>query len=271
MTRKGTPGLAGLLVLGLASGTGSVQAAHEALWPNRAWSFQGPTGTFDRAGLQRGFQVYREVCAACHSLSRIRYRDLAALGYTPAQIKHLAAQDRVVDAHRDAQGMPVERPALPQDALHAPFPSDEAARQANQGALPPDLSLIIKARKGGPDYLHALLTGYTPPPAGFAVQDGLHYNTAFPGHQVAMAPPLTDGQVMYTDGTQATVSQMAEDVATFLTWASEPAMEQRKQTGLQVMMYTGVLTLLLLGVMRRLRRRLFPACFPPPQNKGSCS
>lgn len=218
--------------------------------PKQKWSFQGFKGTFDRASAQRGLKVYREVCAACHGLSLVTFEKLEALGFSKAQVKAIAAEYKVVDGPND-EGEMFERNALISDRMPAPFKNEKAARAANNGAYPPDQSLIVKARKGGPDYVYALLTGYENPPEGFQVGDGLHYNKYFPGHQIAMIKPLNDGQVSFDDGTPATVDQMARDVTTFLTWVAEPELEERKRTGFKVMLYLLILTGLLYVTMRR--------------------
>lgn len=218
--------------------------------PKQNWSFSGPLSTFDRPALQRGLQVYKQVCAACHSLNRLAYRNLSALGYNEAEIKAIAAEYSVMDGPND-EGEMFERPARPSDIFKAPFANDEAARYANNGALPPDLSLIVRARSGGPDYIYALLTGYTEAPADFTVSEGMHYNKYFAGHQIAMAAPLVAGGVTYEDGTDASVEQMAKDVSTFLTWASEPVMEKRKQVGLKAMIFLLVFSLLMYATKRK--------------------
>jgi cytochrome c1 len=206
--------------------------------PSQHWSFDGVFGTYDRAALQRGFQVYKEVCSACHRLNYVHFRDLAALGYTEDQIKGIAAAwpQQVTDGPNDT-GQMFQRPARPSDAIPGPFPNDEAARAANNGALPPDLSLIAKAREGGADYVYAILNGFVQPPADFKLMQGMYYNAYFPGHQIKMPPPLNPDQVTFADKTPATVPQMAHDVATFLMWASEPHMEARKRLGMQVFVF----------------------------------
>lgn len=216
------------------------------------WSFEGATATFDRAAMQRGFQVYKQVCSACHSMNLLSYRNLSALGYNEDEIKTIAAEYTVMDGPND-EGEMFERPARPSDRFKAPFANDQAARYANNGALPADLSLIVRARAGGPDYIYGLLTGYTQAPADMVMGEGMHYNKAFVGHQIAMAAPLVEGGVTYEDGTDASVEQMAKDVATFLTWASEPVMEIRKQTGLKVMIFLFIFA----GLMYFTKRRVW--------------
>jgi ubiquinol-cytochrome c reductase cytochrome c1 subunit len=214
------------------------------------WHHDGPFGTFDRAAAQRGFQVYREVCSTCHSLTYVAFRNLTDLGFSPEQVEALAAEYTVTDGPND-EGEMFERPARPSDPIPPPYPNPQAARVANGGALPPDLSLITKARAGGTDYVFSIPQGYSEPPPGESGPEGTYYNAYFPGHWIAMPPPLQDGAVQYADGTQATVPQMAEDVATFLTWAGEPTLEQRKRTGLKVTLFLVVFTGLTYATMRK--------------------
>ena len=189
--------------------------------PAVKWSFNGPFGTYDRASLQRGFQVYNEVCSSCHSMKLLSYRNLEGIGLTPAQVKVIAAS-KTVPGEPNNDGAATTRPALPSDRFASPFPNDQAARAANNGALPPDQSDLEKAREGGADYIHALMIGYVKPPADVKVPDGLYYNEYFLGGKIHMPPPLSDGAVTYADGTKASVDQMGRDVATFLTWGVEP-------------------------------------------------
>src|SRR5690349_10440074 len=185
-----------------------VHAAEEQDIPKQHWSFDGVMGTYDRAALQRGYQVYKEVCSACHSMSLVHYRDLGppgingtgGIGFNADEVKALAAEVEVTDGPNDAGEM-FQRPGKPADRFKAPFANANAARAANNGALPPDLSLIAKARKGGPDYIYAILTGYTDPPPDVKLMEGMNYNKAFPGHQIAMPKPLNPDQVTYADGT----------------------------------------------------------------------
>ena len=237
-------------------------AAEEQDIPKQHWSFDGPFGTYDRAALQRGFQVYKEVCSACHSMSLVHYRDLGppgingtgGIGFSADEVKALAAEVEVTDGPND-QGEMFQRPGKPADRFKAPFPNDNAARASNNGALPPDLSLMAKARKGGPNYIYAVLTGYTDPPPGVQVMEGMHYNKAFPGHQIAMPPPLNPDQVTYADGTKATVEQMAHDVSTFLNWTAEPELEARKRLGVKVILFL----ILLSGLLYIAKRKIWAA------------
>lgn len=241
------------VALALAAALAVPAVAAEAPKPAKQdWSFNGPFGTFDRAALQRGFQVYKEVCSACHGLRQVYYRNLSALGYNEDEIKALAATVEVQDGPND-EGQMFNRPGRPYDRFKSPFANDNAARAANNGALPPDLSVITKARPHGADYLYALLTGYAQPPADVKIPDGMQYNTAFAGQQIAMAAPLSEGSVTYADGTKATVAQMSKDVTTFLAWAAEPEMEERKRLGFKVMLFLLVLT----GVLYAAKRRIW--------------
>jgi ubiquinol-cytochrome c reductase cytochrome c1 subunit len=224
--------LIGLLLLAPARG----EAQETPALPHQQWSFDGVFGTYDKAAMQRGFQVYKQICSVCHPVNHLYFRDLEALGYTPDQVKAIAASDQVTDGPND-QGQMYQRPGRPSDPIPGPFPNDQAARAANGGALPPDLSMIVKAREGGPDYVYALMNGFKPPPAGFSVPSGKYYNEYFPGHLIAMPPPLSDGAVTYADGTKATVQQMAHDVATFLNWASEPNLDTRHRVGVRVFLF----------------------------------
>jgi ubiquinol-cytochrome c reductase cytochrome c1 subunit len=250
--RKPVALLAGLAGLVLAAGAMAQEEERPPLLnPPSGWSFSGVFGTFDRASLQRGYQIYSEVCSNCHSMNLLYYRNLAALGYNEDQIKAFAAQKEVTDGPND-QGEMFKRPARPYDHFVAPFANEKAARAANNGALPPDLSLVIKAREGGADYVYSLLQGYKPPPSDFKLAEGMQYNLYFPGHQIAMPPPLADNAVTFADGTPATLQQEAHDVAAFLTWASEPTMEDRKRTGAKVILFLLVMAGLLYGTKRKI-------------------
>ena len=219
--------------------------------PNANFSFEGLFGTFDRASAQRGLQVYMEVCAACHSLHHLSYRNLRDLGLSEAEVRAIAATVQVQDGPND-EGQMFERPGRPSDRFRSPYPNDQAARAAQNGALPPDLSVMVKAREGGADYVHALLTGYTDPPEGVQLMEGMNYNRFFPGHQIAMAPPLSDDRVSFHDQTPATVEQMARDVTTFLAWAAEPELEQRRALGVKVVLFLTILGGLAYAVKRKI-------------------
>lgn len=205
--------------------------------PEGGWPQQGMFGTFDRGALQRGFAVYKQVCAACHSLKLLSYRNLADLGYNEAEIKAIAADVQVQDGPND-QGEMFDRAGRPSDHFKSPFANDNAARAANNGALPPDLSLIIKARHNGPDYVYSLLLGYKDAPADVKLMPGMNYNPVFAGGQIGMPSPLSaDDLVSYSDGTKATREQMAKDVVQFLNWAADPHMEERKRIGIRVVLF----------------------------------
>ena len=208
--------------------------------PKQDWSFSGPFGSYDKASAQRGFQIYKEVCSACHSMKLSYYRELEGIGLSEAQIKAVAAEQTFPTIGDD--GQPAERPGLPSDHFHSPFPNEKAARAALNGALPPDLSLIVNAREGNADYVYAILNGYTAPPAGFNLMPGMNYNTYFPGHQIGMPPPLNDGQVTFADGTPNTLPQMSHDVGTFLAWASNPELAERKQIGVRIILFLVFMT-----------------------------
>ncbi len=238
------------VAIGLGVG-GPLQAAgtEEPLIQHH-WPFEGVFGHFDRAAAQRGLQVYREVCSTCHALKYIAFRNLAELGYSDDEVKAIAAQYQITDGPND-EGEMYQRPGKPADFFPPPFANDQAARASNNGALPPDLSLITKAREGGASYVFSLLQGFHDAPAGESGPPGTYYNVYFPSHWIGMPPPLSDGQVTYADGTKASVEQMANDVANFLTWAAEPTLEARKQTGLKVLLFLIVLTALLYATKRK--------------------
>lgn len=217
--------------------------------PSMKWSFDGLFGSFDRPALRRGFQVYTEVCAACHSLRLVHYRSLSAIGFTEDQVKAIAAEVEVTDGP-DAEGEMFDRPGRPSDRFLSPFPNDNAARAANNGALPPDLSLVTKSRIGGANYIYGLMVGYKDAPEGMEMSEDMAYNMYFPGHQIAMPAPLSDEQVEYADGTEATVPQMSKDVTNFLVWAAEPELEERKRMGVKVVLFLVLLTGMLFAVKR---------------------
>ncbi|MBV9458093.1 MAG: cytochrome b N-terminal domain-containing protein [Bradyrhizobium sp.] len=240
---------------GLLFGGASNARAEDDTPPKQTWSFSGPLGTYDRGSLQRGLKIYKEVCSNCHSLNYIAFRNLAdpgGPGYSEAQAAALASEYKIKDGPND-QGEMFERPGRPADYFPPPFPNEQAARAANGGGLPPDMSLLAKARsyergfpwfildffmqfqEQGPNYISAILQGYEDkPPAGVTIPDGSYYNKYFPGHAIKMPKPLADGQVTFDDGAPATLPQYAHDVATFLMWAAEPKMEARKHLGMQV-------------------------------------
>jgi ubiquinol-cytochrome c reductase cytochrome c1 subunit len=256
-----------LLPLGLAMGLAAATAAQadttgEPLPPrDMHWSFEGPFGHFDRAQIQRGFQVYKEVCSACHALSHVAFHALGEPGgtsFTEKQMKAIAAGYKLpADPNDkgetvDEKGNPLTRPGTPADYFPPPFPNEQAARAANGGALPPDLSMIVSARAGGSRYVYSIITGFhQTAPKGFKVLDGKYYNPYFEGWNISMPPPLSPNQVTYADGTKATVDQEAADVVTFLSWASDPKMEERKRMGFEVMAFLIVLSGLLFLAYRK--------------------
>ncbi len=245
--------LRGFALLGVLAGVAAAAPAmaQEESLPKQVWSFSGPFGTYDRAAEQRGFLVYKDVCSNCHSMKLGYYRNLTGIGLSEEDVKAIASTVTVPAIGDD--GQPTERPAVPADHFRSPYPNDKAARAALNGALPPDLSVIEKAREGGPDYIYGILTGYGEAPAGMKLGDGMNYNKYFPGHQIAMPQPLQDGSVTYTDGTQATISQEAHDVATFLTYMANPEMEQRKRIGVKVVLFLVLLT----GVTYAVKRKVW--------------
>jgi ubiquinol-cytochrome c reductase cytochrome c1 subunit len=221
--------------------------------PHQQWSFDGPLGSYDEAALQRGFQVYKEVCSTCHALKHLAYRDLTEIGYSDDQVKGFAAQFQVTDGPND-QGQMYQRPGKPSDMFVPPFPNDQAARVANNGALPPDMSLLVKAREGGPDYVYGIVTGFKDAPKTCKLGPNLYWNDYFPGHQIGMPPPLTaDGQVTFADGTKATIPQMAHDVTAFLAWASEPNLDERHRMGAKVILFL----LIAAGIFYAAKRRIW--------------
>jgi cytochrome c1 len=218
------------------------------------WQFDGLFGTYDRNALRRGFQVYKEVCASCHSLNQIAFRNLSQEGgpeFSDAEVKAIA-REYIVEDGPDDYGDMFERDALPRDKFPSPYPNENAARAANGGAYPPDLSLITKARGGGADYIHALLSGYEDAPEGVEMRVGLYYNPYMPGGKIAMPAPLLEELVEYGDGTQASVEQMSMDVTHFLNWTAEPELEQRKRMGFMVLIYLTIFAGLMFFSMRKI-------------------
>jgi ubiquinol-cytochrome c reductase cytochrome c1 subunit len=212
------------------------------------FGFNGPFGRLDKAAAQRGLQIYKEVCSNCHGLYELSYRNIAALGYTEDQVKAFAAEYQVADFND--KGEPVKRKALPSDRFVRPFANEAAAREAMNGAYPPDLALIAKSRKGGPDYVFSLMQGYADAPATMKMADGMNYNKFFGGRQIAMPQPLTDGAVTFADGSPNTLPEEAKDVATFLEWAAEPEADERKEIGIWAILFLIPLTGLLYVLKR---------------------
>jgi ubiquinol-cytochrome c reductase cytochrome c1 subunit len=233
----------------LAAPAARAQEAPEP--PKQVWSFNGPFGAYDLASVQRGFAVYLNVCSNCHSMQLMHFRDLSGIGLNPDQIKAVAATQQV-PLGLDDQGQEIIGPGTPASQFRSPFPNEKAARAALNGALPPDLSLIFNAREGHGDYIYALLTGYGDPPAGMTMQAGMNYNKYFPGHQIAMPKPLSDGQVTFADGSPDTVDAMARDVVNFLAWTANPEMTTRKQIGVRVVLFLVLMTCLTYAVKRQI-------------------
>ena len=216
------------------------------------WPFKGFFGRFDQSSIQRGFQVYREVCASCHGIKYIAYRDLKDIGYSADDIKSIASEYEILDGPND-EGEMFERFAKPSDKFVGPYSNKNEARAANNGAHPPDLSLITKARANGADYLYNLLNGYREePPENFDLSDGMYYNIVYPGNQIAMPAPIMDEIVEYLDGTPATQDQIIRDITSFLVWTAEPELETRKNMGVKVLIFLIFITLMLLGVKRKI-------------------
>ena len=210
------------------------------------WSFKGIFGTFDRASLQRGYQVYQEVCSGCHSVQHLSYRNLSEKGgpeFSVEEAKAIASQFEVEDGP-NSDGEMFTRPGRLSDNFVKPYPNVSASTAANGGAYPPDMSVLAKARKGGADYIYSLLLGYEESPAGLELDDGVYYNKYMPGNKIKMSTPLSDGLIEYTDGTQATTTQMAKDVTTFLVWASEPHLESQHRMGFKAIIYLIILFIL---------------------------
>ncbi len=224
------------------------------------WTFKGLTGKFDRASLQRGFQVYKEVCSSCHSMQYLSYRNLGEPGgpeFSEAEVKAIAASIEIEDGP-DSQGEMFTRAGRPSDKFKSPYPNVNASIAANGGAYPPDMSVLVKARPGGSNYIYSVLVGYEDPPSGIVLDDGVYYNKYMIGNKIKMSSPLSEGIVEYTDGTEASVDQMAKDVTTFLSWAAEPELEERHKTGTKVMIYLILLTILVYLSMKKIWSRIDP-------------
>ena len=222
------------------------------------WTFKGLFGKFDRASLQRGYQVYTEVCAACHSMKYLSYRNLSEKGgpeFSVAQAKAIAASFEVTDGP-NADGEMFQRPGKLSDKFVMPYENVKAAEAANGGAYPPDMSVLVKARGGGVDYIYSLLQGYEDAPSGMILDDGVHYNKYMYGNKIKMSAPLSDGIIEYSDGTNASVEQMSKDVTTFLMWAAEPSLEARHQMGFKAIVYLIILTVLVYFSMKRIWSRV---------------
>jgi cytochrome c1 len=246
-------------VITLATPIGAALAGHDEPSVTRQdWSFNGVLGKFDRAQLQRGYQVYSTVCANCHSTRLLSYHNLGQEGgpqFSKEAVEILASKVQVTDGPNE-KGEMFQRPARPSDRFPPRFANEQLARLANNGALPPDLSVMAKARPAGPDYIYALLTGYKPAPADMKMTPGMYYNVAFPGHQIAMPPPLMDGVVPYTDGTKKTVDNYARDVSAYLMWAAEPKLEERHQVGVRIMLFLMVFAVIMFLAKRAVWSRM---------------
>lgn len=209
--------------------------------PHQHWNHKGSFDTFDHASIRRGYEVYKQVCAACHSMDRIAFRNLIDVIYTEDEVKKICSEIEVQNKEPNDDGEYFMRPAKPSDYFPAPYPNEEASRKANAGAYPPDLSVITKARHGNEDYVFALLTGYCDPPEGIEVPEGQNFNPYFPGSKIGMAAPLYDEIIEYEDGTPATLSQLAKDVSTFLAWTAEPEHDDRKRMGVKAIVMLSML------------------------------
>jgi len=222
------------------------------------WSFKGIFGTFDRSSLQRGYQVYQEVCSGCHSVQHLSYRNLSEKGgpeFSKEQAKIIASQFEVIDGPNN-DGEFFTRPAKLSDNFVGPYANEKAAKAANGGAYPPDMSVLAKARKGGASYIYSILLGYDDPPPDVSLENGVYYNTYMSGNKIKMSKPLSENLVQYSDGTQATEEQMAKDVSTFLAWAAEPNLEQRHKMGFRAVLYLIIITILVYFSMKKIWSRI---------------
>ena len=236
----------------------NVISAEKVEYLKTDWTFKGLFGKFDRASLQRGYQVYTEVCAACHSMKYLSYRNLSEKGgpeFSVAQAKAIAASFEVTDGP-NADGEMFQRPGKLSDKFVMPYENVKAAEAANGGAYPPDMSVLVKARGGGVDYIYSLLQGYEEAPSGMTLDEGVHYNKYMYGNKIKMSAPLSDGIIEYSDGTNTSVEQMSKDVTTFLMWAAEPSLEARHQMGFKAIIYLIILTILVYFSMKRIWSRV---------------
>ena len=242
----------------LLTGTNQANSAEKVELLKTDWSFKGLLGKFDRGSLQRGYQVYTEVCSSCHSMKYVSYRNLAEEGgpeFTEEQAKAIAANFEVLDGP-NSDGEMFTRPAKLSDKFVMPYENVKAAQAANGGAYPPDMSVLAKARSGGVDYIYSVLLGYEDPPAGVILDDGVYYNKYMYGNNIKMSQPLSDGLVEYSDGTVASEEQMAKDVTTFLMWAAEPHLESRHKMGFKAILYLIILTILVYFSMKKIWSRI---------------
>ncbi|KAF0112598.1 MAG: ubiquinol-cytochrome c reductase cytochrome c1 subunit [Rhodospirillaceae bacterium] len=240
-----------LIVMALATPAVALASSEKVSLETQHWSWQGLFGSYDQAQLKRGFKVYKEICASCHALGLVAYRNLADIGFAEEEIKAIAAEKEIQDGPND-MGEMFSRSARPSDPFVSPYSNDPAARVANNGALPPDLSLIAKARAGGPDYLYSLLVGYAEPPTDITLVPGMSYNRVFPGHQIAMPQPLFEDMVSHDDGTSSSLPQLAKDVTAFLNWTAEPELNARHSLGLKTLAFLILLTALFYALKRQM-------------------
>ena len=246
------------LIFLLSIGGQQVNAAEKADLLKIDWSFKGLFGKFDRGSLQRGYQVYSEVCASCHSMKYLSYRNLSEKGgpeFSVEQAKAIAASFEITDGP-NADGEMFTRPGKLSDKFLMPYANDKEAQAANGGAYPPDMSVLAKARSGGADYLYSLLLGYETPPSGVKLDDGVYYNKYMYGNKIKMSAPLSDDLIEYSDGTKATTEQMAKDVVSFLMWAAEPHLEQRHKFGFRVIIYLVIISVLVYFSMKKIWSRI---------------
>ena len=246
------------LIILIIAGNHQVNSEEKVSLLKEDWSFKGLFGKFDRGSLQRGYQVYTEVCASCHSMKYLSYRNLSEKGgpeFSVAQAKAIAASFEVTDGP-NADGEMFNRPGKLSDKFVMPYENVKAAEAANGGAYPPDMSVLVKARGGGVDYIYSLLQGYEEAPSGMILDEGVHYNKYMYGNKIKMSAPLSDGIIEYSDGTNPSVEQMSKDVTTFLMWAAEPSLEARHQMGFKAIVYLIILTILVYFSMKRIWSRV---------------
>ena len=242
------------LMIMLLVGTYQVNAEEKIHLLNVDWSFKGIFGKFDRSSLQRGYQVYSEVCSGCHSMKYLSYRNLSEKGgpeFSIAEVKAIASKFEVTDGP-NSDGEMFTRPGKLSDKFIMPFENEKAAQAANGGAYPPDMSVLVKARSGGANYIYSVLLGYEDPPNGVTLDDGVYYNKYMYGNNIKMANPLSEGIVEYSDGTKATEEQMAKDITTFLMWTAEPHLEARHKMGFKAILYLIILTILVYFSMKKI-------------------